>query len=464
MSDIISQMRALASKALPDCTAKIRKRFNIRFIEVLILYIVMDKTNFTSLQSFGKNCEKTYRHWYEDSPVDVVSFNFHLAQKRFEGSHGIKAIAIDPSYITKYGKCTPWFGKFWSGTASMVKRGLEILGVGIIDTELHDCMMLGGYQTPSSKELTHEHLDKDGQDMQHLVGPEAVTDFDDIRSDIPNCHPRRPYHKQADAKAIEQANRKDKEHHYTLVDWYLHIISCLPPYVHSCTNLIVADAFFAKQNFLSGLAKLGYHLVSRMRDDAALWYLYNGPRTGKRGAPKKYAGKVDYDSLDMNVFHKLDYTFDNGECFEAEVFSKSLKAKVKVVIWYSQEHSRHKIFFSDDTSLSGEEIISVYRTRFQIEFEFRTAKGFASLNKCQARSTAKLRTHFNMSFASVNCLKLAAAEKGIPFSISNLKTLVHGEYLMQRFICVSGIEPDSEIIDKFRNEIYALTTLERPAA
>ncbi len=51
-----------------------------------------------------------------------------------------------------------------------------------------------------------------------------------------------------------------------------------------------------------------------------------------------------------------------------------------------------------------------------------------------------------MSFTAVNCLKFAARSLGIPFSISNLKTLARGQYLMGRFICVSGISPDSEII------------------
>lgn len=54
---------------------------------------------------------------------------------------------------------------------------------------------------------------------------------------------------------------------------------------------------------------------------------------------------------------------------------------------------------------------------------FRNAKGHASLERCQARSMNKYRTHFNMSFTSLNCLKMAAKQCGIPYSISNLKTL-----------------------------------------
>ena len=36
---------------------------------------------------------------------------------------------IDPSYIPKSGKKTPWIGYFWSGCAGEYKRGLEIKSI-----------------------------------------------------------------------------------------------------------------------------------------------------------------------------------------------------------------------------------------------------------------------------------------------------------------------------------------------
>jgi hypothetical protein len=51
-----------------------------------------------------------------------------------------KAIAIDPSYISKSGKQTPWIGYFWYGYAGAAKRGLEILGIGLIDADNKDCI------------------------------------------------------------------------------------------------------------------------------------------------------------------------------------------------------------------------------------------------------------------------------------------------------------------------------------
>jgi hypothetical protein len=61
-----------------------------------------------------------------------------------------KAIAIDPSYISKSEKHTPWIGYFWSGCAGQAMRGLEILGVEAIDIDKRDCVMLKAEQTPDT--------------------------------------------------------------------------------------------------------------------------------------------------------------------------------------------------------------------------------------------------------------------------------------------------------------------------
>lgn len=72
---------------------------------------------------------------------------------RYFGTEGRKAIAIDPSYISKAGKKTPHIGRFWSGCAGAVKHGLEIMGLGLIDIDAHNCMMLRTHQTPGNFEL-----------------------------------------------------------------------------------------------------------------------------------------------------------------------------------------------------------------------------------------------------------------------------------------------------------------------
>lgn len=46
----------------------------------------------------------------------------------------------------------------------------------------------------------------------------------------------------------------------------------------------------------------GFELISRLRNDADLKYLYKGNKTEGRGRPKKYDGKIFYKSLNKGYF------------------------------------------------------------------------------------------------------------------------------------------------------------------
>jgi len=89
-----------------------------------------------ALPDFSQSCEQRFRQTFERE-FDWLGFNTSLMWRRF-GNHSRKSIAIDASYISKVGKKTPYIGKFWSGCGSAMKRGLEILGVGIVDIDAHD--------------------------------------------------------------------------------------------------------------------------------------------------------------------------------------------------------------------------------------------------------------------------------------------------------------------------------------
>ena len=77
---------------------------------------------------------------------DWFAFNDSYISKHLTG----KRKAIAPSYIPKSG---PWIGYFWSGCAGDYKRGLEIMGIGVIDIDNHERMTLGSIQMPDCKTL-----------------------------------------------------------------------------------------------------------------------------------------------------------------------------------------------------------------------------------------------------------------------------------------------------------------------
>ena len=157
MNTGLDQYMDIFKDAVEDSAAKLTKSFEKILIEVIILFMVIPrKINFTQMGRYGLHVEQTYRNAFglkKSKCIDWLKLNVSLA-KRFLGKQGRWAIAIDPSYISKAGKKTPHIGRFWSGCAQSVKHGLEIMGIGLIDIDTKDCMMLRAHQSLSNKELS----------------------------------------------------------------------------------------------------------------------------------------------------------------------------------------------------------------------------------------------------------------------------------------------------------------------
>ena len=59
---------------------------------------------------------------------------------------------------------------------------------------------------------------------------------------------------------------------------------------------LVLDGHFGNNNALQMVRQCGLHLISKLRHDAALYFVYQGSYAGK-GPHKKYGDKLNYDQL-----------------------------------------------------------------------------------------------------------------------------------------------------------------------
>lgn len=139
-----------------EYNAKISKCFEKVFIDALQLYMcIPDRVNFLQLGRYGK--------------------------------------------FSELGHKTPWIGYFWSGVAQSMKRGLEILGIGLVDADDKDCVALSAVQTPDTVTL------------------------DNLYSNI--------------------------------VEWYVSVLSSKKDQLQKLSRNIVADAFFSKETFVTPCAR-----------------------------------------------------------------------------------------------------------------------------------------------------------------------------------------------------------------
>jgi len=393
----LTQLREMITAALRSQT-NIGKSFQSFFIETMELFLThTGRLNFTQMARCGRSCESRFRQNFKKA-FDWFSFN----RTFLEPARGHRiAIAIDPCYIPKSGKKTPGVDWFWSGCASAMKKGLEILGISIADADIKDSIFLKAEQTFTGKKRGRK--------------PKCTKGMDDPDS---------------------------------LTGWYLRMLTSNRRQLLSVCKLIVADAYFSKESFVTGVQRLGFDLVSRFRDDVRLRYLYAGPKLHKRGRPQKYAGKVDLKNLDMSVFNEECITEGKTSfrMYSAVVNAISLERDVKVVIvdYEDTEKKRQvrKVFFSTDTGMSAKDIFEIYKTRFQLEFVFRDAKEFTGLTHCQARNCKALSFAFNASLTSVNIARAFARLQGMDLSVGSTKTLLHNAAMVERFISMSGKHAD----------------------
>jgi hypothetical protein len=355
---------------------------------------IKGKINFLQMARFSNKCEQYFRINVENK-FNFQDFNLTMIKERAREC----VVAFDPSYIRKNGKKTYGLGIYWSGCAGRAKRGLDICGFAAVDTALNTAFHLNAIQTPKSKDTN-------------------------------------------------------------LLHYYCQIIRENYLYFKELSCYLVADSYFAKSEVVKTVTAAGMHFISRLRDDAYLQYICQQPQTGKRGAPKKYDGKVNPKEPDCNYF-TICHNSNELKVYNAIVYCRSFKQTINLsiaVFYKNGKQIARKLYFSTDLKIDGMKIVSYYRSRFQIEFLYRDAKQHAGLEHCQARSPNKLNFHFNAALTAVNLAKIhwldTRKSDAEPFSMANFKTLCHNKLLLDRFICLFAINPNTAKNQQRINQLY----------
>ena len=376
--------------------AKLNKSIQTNVMEMLFLLMVIPRRcNFTQMGRYGKRGEQCYRQTAERS-VNWLEMNMWLSAFVFKEGKGRNAIVIDPSFIKKAGKHTPYVGTFWSGCADAVKRGLEILGIGVIDVDLHECMMLKAVQT-----------------------------------------------------ALEKGEEKKE---MSLYDRYTKVLEDDKVTLQRIGKVLVADSAFSKRPFIDKVMKMGFHVVSRLRHDAALFYIWDGEPTGKPGRPRVKGDKIDVRNIDISKVNELDLGETKGKAYALKAWCKSLHRVVSLVI-HELPNGSQRLYFCTDESMDGRDVVEYYTTRFQEEFCFRDTKQSLGLTDCQARDKRKLEFAFNSSFTALNVAKIMCKELGT--SIGRLKAKMINAYYAQRIIDLFEKSPNTPLNKERINEIFS---------
>jgi hypothetical protein len=376
-------------------------------IHILGLYLsIRGRINFSQMSRYGTYNEGTYHNQFKEH-FDFINFNKNLIKRAGSGEY---LLVFDPTHLPKSGSKTPEVGKFWSSCASQMKKGLEFGIFGLIDVHQKTCYHWYANQTPSPATLK-EDLDQ------------------------------------------------------TLLVYYSCLVKNMSSKVKEMTKYLVVDAYFSKKYFIDKVLNTSHlHIISRLRRDAKLRYLYQGEQK-QRGRPRRYAGTIDFENLDLNYF-KLVSSNAEERIYEAVVnypaFGRDLKIAFVESLDEAGNRKSYRIYFSTDLSLDALTIVHYYRLRFQVEFEIRDAKQFTGLTECQSTDYDKLNFHVNLSLTTVSVAKAVYWSDNtleatrVPFSMADVKSLNFNQLFAEKILALS---PEAADLIKKNPEFHNLLKL-----
>ncbi len=371
-----------------------------KFLPLLFMTIltVRGRANFLNLSRYSTYHERTFRRHFKQA-FDFPQFN-QLAIKQVITDESDLLLAQDASFLPKSGKQSYGLDRFWNGCTHRNERGQELSLIALVDLTRQTAFARSAEQTPP-----------------------------------------RPPQEQQRQKTLVCAPQPSR------MDFYLAHLTRCRPLLPAQVRYGVFDGAFAKHDFVHGVLAQDLHVVSRLRCDANLRYLYTGAQAG-RGRPRRYDGKVTF--TDLSRFAYEAEVRPHLHLYTMLVYSLALKLQLRVCVAVNRTKPDNPTFIvlcSTDGDLSATNIFNYYAARFQMEFLFRDAKQFAGLTHCQARDKASLHFHFNASFATVNLAKTESvlaenkSERKV-FSLSSYKQRACNEHFLNLFISKLALEPN----------------------
>jgi hypothetical protein len=367
-----------------------------KFLETLLVTILAmrGRLNFRNLSRYCDYSERSLARQFQ-RPFDWPDFHQRVINRSLRDD-SVLISAQDASFIPKSGKQTFGLGMFFNGCHSRPERGLEISNLAVVDVTRRCALTLAVAQTP-------------------------------------------PAGKSASGQKRDE----------TLIDFYLQQLRQHRHRLPTGVRYHAVDGYFAKKKYIDEVVALGLHPTTKLRGDADCLFLYTGPHPRRRGAKRKYDGKVNWQDLSRFAYLGTMRDEEHLHLYTSIVWHKSLKRRLRVVVLVNRKDPakpRYVILASTDLELDGRQLVELYGARFQIEFLFRDSKQFTGLSECQARSQAALDFHFNASLATLNLVRAeelcAQHEDQLPvFSLASWKQQKFNERLLDLFIEKLALDP-----------------------
>jgi putative transposase len=294
----------------------------------------------------------------------------------------------DESFVSKSGKETHGLDYFFSSLINKVTKGIAIFCLSLVSVEERRSYPLRVEQVVRSEE--------------EKAATKARKKKAQVKKD--KAAPKR---KRGRPKGSKNRDKTQVE----LTPELKRIQNMVKKQLEMLKNLVVVrylalDGHFGNNNALQMVRQCDLHLISKLRYDAALYFVYDGKQK-RKGPRKKYGQKINYRNIPEKYLLEKSMEDDiETRIYQAEMlhrdFAQALNAVIITKTNLKTGAFASVILFSSDLALSYNKIIDFYSLRFQIEFNFRDAKQHWGLEDFMNVKPVPLTNALNLSLFMVN--------------------------------------------------------------
>jgi len=296
----------------------------------------------------------------------------------------------DESVVTKAGKTTHGLDRFFSSLFGKPVPGLAFLTFSLVSV-----------QERKSYPLLVEQVVRSDEEKARIRQQKAAQASRQRTGSKKKRKPGRP--KGSPNKNKRQIHWNEELHQVK------RMASTLIERVRPLGRLrhVVLDGHFGTNNVMQMVRQeLSLHLVSKLRHDSALYFLYEGPQK-RAGRKRVYGNKIDDENIPSKYLVQTDTQEDiQTDIYQATMCHKSFADRLNVVLIVktnlSTKQKAKVILFSSDLDLAYDTLIEYYQLRFQIEFNFRDAKQFWGLEDFMNVQPTPVTNAVGLSFFMVN--------------------------------------------------------------
>ena len=359
-------------------------------------------------------------------------------------------LAGDEVVVTKAGSETYGLDKFFSSLYHRPVPGICFFNVSLVSTKQRTAYPL------MSEQVVRDQVG--GAEVSKAKGKKQK-----------KCRP--PKQKRSPGRPKGSKNR-NKEHPELspYLRFIQHKLNALYALIRIDIPLlyVVLDGAFGNNDAVQMVRQCGLHLISKLKENSALYFPYEGTYAG-RGPRRKYGDKINYDHIPRAYLQASSTEEDlQTDLYQMTMLHRLFAHPLNVVVIVKTnlvtKAKAHVVLFSSDLDLSYDSLIDYYSLRFQIEVNFRDAKQYWGLEDFMNIKQTPLYNAVNLSFFMVNLSRILIQQirtstNNPAFSVQDLKAHFRGTKYVNETLKLLQEKPHPILIQHIFTQIARLGSI-----